>query len=164
MPILSEYARRKKIDFFLKQIPKTAKILEIGCRTGWVKEYLLKNDRKDYTGIDLKPPADIVGNILEWRKLGLKEESYDVIIGFEVIEHVDCIKDCYDLLKPGGMLMLTSPKPNTDWLSYLLELLGLSQKRTSPHTNLIYFKDIPYFKQKIIKTVGLIAQWAICIK
>jgi hypothetical protein len=44
--------------------------------------------------------------------------------------------------------MLTSPLPHLDWIAWILEVIGLSQKRTSPHDRLIYFGDVPYFQKK----------------
>jgi len=164
MPVLSRYAQKKKIEYFLKRISKQDKILEIGCKTGWVGKCLKQNAFDNYVGLDIIPPADIVGDIRDWRNLGLEEESFDVIIAFEVVEHVDCFKGCYDLLRPGGMLMLTSPVPHMDWVMKLLEFLGLNQKRTSPHNHLIYFKDVPYFKHKDIRVIGFLSQWGIFTK
>jgi cyclopropane fatty-acyl-phospholipid synthase-like methyltransferase len=164
MPLLSQYAQKIKIDYFLKTISKQDRILEIGCGTGWVSNYLKQNGRMNYVGIDLVPPADIVGDIHDWRTLGLTEESFDAIIAFEVVEHVDCLKECYNLLKYGGKLMLTSPVPHLDWILNFLELIGLNQKRTSPHNNLIYFKHVPYFENKDIKIVGFLSQWGIFTK
>lgn len=164
MPLLSQYAQTKKIEYFLKKIPKEARILEIGGGSGWVGDYLKQNGYKHYVGMDIVPPADVVGDIREWRKLGLKEQSFDVIIAFEVVEHVDCFQECFDLLKPGGKLMLTSPVPHMDWAMQLLELVGLNQKRTSPHDHLVYFEDVPCFRDKDIRTVGFLAQWGIFTK
>ncbi|NIM57424.1 MAG: methyltransferase domain-containing protein [Candidatus Aminicenantes bacterium] len=158
-PLLSKYAQKKKIKYFLKDIPKPAKILEVGCGSFWLGNYLKKSGWKNYVGLDLRPPADIVGNILNWKKLGIKGNSFDVIIAFEVIEHINCFQEFFDILKPGGLLMLTSPVPNMDWLCKLLETLRLNQKRTSPHDHLIYFKDIPFFEPIETKTVGFISQW-----
>ena len=107
MPLLSQYAQIKKIEYFLKKIPKQARILEIGGGTGWVYDYLKQNGYNHYVGIDLVPPADIVGDIRDWKNLGLKEESFDAIVAFEVVEHVNCFQECFELLKPGGVLMLT---------------------------------------------------------
>ncbi len=101
----------------------------------------------------------MVGNILEWRALGIEPESFDVIVAFELIEHVDCVQEMFDILKPGGLLMLTSPLPHMDWMCSLLERLGLNQKRTSPHCHLIYFKDLPLFEPLEIKIMGGMAQW-----
>ncbi len=158
-PLLSKYAQKKKIKFFIKDIPKPAKILEVGCGDVWLGIYLKKNGWKNYVGLDLVPPADIVGNIINWKKLGIKGNSFDVIIAFEVIEHINCFQEFFDILKPDGLLMLTSPVPHMDWLCKLLETLGLNQKRTSPHDHLFCFKDIPLFKPIDVKTVGFISQW-----
>jgi 2-polyprenyl-3-methyl-5-hydroxy-6-metoxy-1,4-benzoquinol methylase len=163
-PLLSMYAQHKKIDYFLKKIPRTAKILEIGSGSGWVGNYLRKNGYLDYTGNDIVPPADIVGDIHDYKNIGLTAESYDVIIAFEVVEHVNCIKECYELLAPGGRLMLTSPVPHMDWFLKILEFIGLNQKRTSPHDNLNYFRDIKLFSNSQIKIVGFLSQWGIFVK
>ena len=164
MPLLSDIARRKKIRYFLDPIPKDARILEIGCGSKWVGDYLRANGWTHYTGMDLFPPADVVGDIKKWRELGLQPESFDVIIAFEVIEHVDCFAECHDLLKPGGTLMLTSPVPHMDWAMKTLEVLGLNQKRTSPHSNLTYFSRIPHFDPVELKTKAGLAQWGILKK
>jgi 2-polyprenyl-3-methyl-5-hydroxy-6-metoxy-1,4-benzoquinol methylase len=95
MRLLSEYARKKKIRYFLSRIPKHAAILEIGCGSGWVGDYLKQHGWNKYVGIDTYPPADIVGDIRNWGMLGLKPQSFDAIIGFEVVEHVDCLRECY---------------------------------------------------------------------
>lgn len=164
MPLLSDYARSKKVKYFLEPIPVDARILEVGCGSGWVGEYLKRGRWKHYQGLDLVPPADFVGSILDWRDLGLKPESYDVIIAFEVVEHVDCFRECYDLLKPGGRLLLTSPVPHMDWVMKVLETLGLNQKRTSPHDHLVCFRDVPYFHPKEIRVVAFLSQWGILHK
>ena len=164
MPLLSKYAQHKKIKYFLERISKQAAILEIGSQSGWVRDYLRKNGWHYYVGLDIMPPTDIVGDIRNWKSLGLKGQSFDVIIAFEVVEHVNCFKECYELLKPGGRLMLTSPVPHMDWVMKLLELIGLNQKRTSPHDHLIYFQNIPYFKTKDIRIIGFLSQWGIFTK
>src|SRR5882724_9230347 len=143
MPLLSSLAGTKKLNYFTRRIPKSARILEIGSGSGWVGSHLKENGWQNYVGVDLFPPADIVGDIRNWRGLGLAPASFDVILAFEVVEHVDCFDACYQLLKPGGMLMVTTPVPHMDWAMKLLEGVGLNQKRTSPHDHLIYLKDVP---------------------
>ncbi|MBL8148314.1 MAG: class I SAM-dependent methyltransferase [Blastocatellia bacterium] len=161
MPLLSEYAQKKKIGYFIDPIPKEAKILEVGAGSCWLSDYLKKNGWKDSISLDLQPPADIIGSIFDWRMLAITEASFDVIVAFEVVEHVHCFKEFYDILKPDGLLMLTSPLPHMDWICKILEAIGLNQKRTSPHDHLIYFKDIPLFTPIDIRVVGFIAQWGI---
>jgi len=163
-PLVSLYSRRKKIDFFLKKIPKDSCILDIGCGEGWVKSYCSGNGFSSYVGLDDVHPADIKGDIRHWQELGLREGFFDVIIAFEVIEHVDCLQACYRLLKPGGKLLITTALPHMDWLSRTFERIGLCQKRSSPHANLIYLKDAPYFKKKEVSIVFWVAQWAVFTK
>lgn len=162
--ILSELARKKKIKYFLRDKPKDARILEVGSGTGWVCAYLKQNGYKNYSNIDLKPPADIIGDINDWKELGLQPGGFDYIIAFEVVEHVDCFQSCFELLRNGGQMLLTSPLPHMDWVMKILEFLKLNQKRTSPHTSLVYFKKVPYFSTKKIHTVGFLSQWGIFVK
>ncbi len=161
MPFLSDIARRKKIEYFLNPIPKSARILEIGCGSGWVGEYLKSHGWENYTGLDIVPPADLVGDITCYQEIGLSPGSFDVIIAFEVVEHVDCFFECHELLSPGGRLLLTSPVPRMDWFLKILEATGLNQKRTSPHDHLIDFSKVEIFPKKEIKVVAGLSQWGI---
>ena len=164
MPVLSDVARRKKISWFLQSIPKPADILEIGCGSGWVGEYLIKNGWQHYRGIDLVPPADIVGDVREWRALGLQPEMFDVIIAFEVVEHVDVYPACEALLKPGGRLLITTPLPHADWIMKMLESTGLNQKRTSPHSNLHYLQTEGDLELVDYRKIAGLSQWGIMEK
>ena len=164
MPLLSDIAGKKKIKYFFKEVPKDDRILEVGSGSGWLKGMLDKEGYTRYEGLDIVPPADYVGDIRKWRELGLEEASYDVIVAFEVVEHVHCFKEMHELLKPDGKLFLTSPVPHMDWIMKILEAIGMNQKRTSPHDHLIYFKKIPFFKLEKYKTPGFLAQWGIFSK
>ena len=164
MPLLSDIAQREKIRYFLEPIPKDARILEIGCGSRWVGDHLRANGWTGYVGMDICPPADLVGDIKQWRDLGLEPASFDVVIALEVLEHVDMVQEAYDLLKPGGRLMLTSPVPHMDWVMQALEIVGLNQKRTSPHCNLTYFERIPLFEAVELKRKAGLAQWGVLRK
>ena len=159
MPLLSDYARKKKTEWFFRDIAPDARVLEVGSGSGWVRTYARQQGWTGYVGLDMAPPADVVGDIRDWRTLGLTEASFDVVIAFEVVEHVACFHEFYDLLVPGGLLMLTSPVPHMDWMCRILEALGLNQKRTSAHDHLVYFEKVPLFEPIAIRTVGFMAQW-----
>lgn len=160
MGLLSEYARRQRFELLLADIPRAARILEVGCGDGSIGAELRARGYGDYRGLDLRPPADIVGSIRDWRALGLKPASFDVVIAFEVVEHVPCWQECFDLLKPGGLLVLTTPVPHWDWACRILETLGINQQRTSPHDHLVYVEDIPLFERECAQRFMLIGQWA----
>lgn len=158
------WAQKKRLKFFKQELESPGRILEVGSGSGWVKHALENIGSSEYTGIDLFPPADIVGDINNWCKLGLEAESFDTIIAFEVVEHVDCFKACYDLLKPGGKMLITTPVPETDWILKITESLGLNQKRTSPHDHLVHLKNVKYFSDKRIKIILGLGQWAVFVK
>lgn len=164
MPLLSEIARKKKKRYFFEGLPKEARVLEIGCGSGWVGDYLKRHGWTNYVGLDLFPPADVVGDVCNYSALGLQPGSFDAIVAFEVVEHVDCFQPCYDLLKPGGRMLITTPLPHRDWVMKLLERVGLNQKRTSPHDHLVYLDRITLFREKQVKIVAGLAQWGIFVK
>lgn len=164
MPLLSDIARKKKIDYFLRDLPKSARVLEVGSGSGWVGAYLKTHGWTNYVGLDVVPPADVVGDVREWRTLGLTAGSFDAIVAFEVVEHVDCFAACRELLAPGGKLLLTTPVPHRDWVMKGLEAVGLNQKRTSPHDHLVYLDRVPGFADKRVKVVAGLSQWGVFVK
>ena len=62
---------------------------------------------------------------------------------------------------PAWLLLVTTPLPRMDWLCRVLETLGLSQKRTSPHDHLIHFRDLPLFAPVHTRVVLPTAQWGV---
>lgn len=158
------WAQRKRLAHFHDHLVSPGRVLEVGAGSGWVRSALADRGVTSYTGIDLFPPADIVGDINSWSELGLQPNSFDTIIAFEVVEHVDCFQACFDLLKPGGRMLITTPVPETDWILKITESLGLNQKRTSPHDHLVTLKNIPLFSHKKISIILGLGQWAVFTK
>jgi 2-polyprenyl-3-methyl-5-hydroxy-6-metoxy-1,4-benzoquinol methylase len=141
-PILSELSEKSKLRLILKQLKPDMSILEVGIGYGSFSDKLKKKGYR-VTTLDIdNPKADIVGDINDWRSLKIKPNSFDAVIALEVIEHVDCLKVICAICKTGGLIMLSSPHPNWDWVMKLLETFRLTQKRTSPHTNLTDFDKI----------------------
>jgi 2-polyprenyl-3-methyl-5-hydroxy-6-metoxy-1,4-benzoquinol methylase len=161
IPILSRIARRLKKIYFLNAVSKDEVVLEIGCGDGWVGRHLLKRGVRQLASIDTNPPATIVGDIRDWRSLGLAAQTFDVIVAFEVLEHVDCMDDCFSLLKPGGRLLVTSPYPPADWFLKKLEKWKLNQPRTSPHDHLMYFEETAQFQIARMWRPLRMSQWCI---
>ncbi len=158
------WAQKKRMHFFASHFQTGDKVLEIGCGSGWIRSALAERGITNYTGLDINHPADIVGDINAWENLGLQPCSFDIIVAFEVVEHVDCFKACYDLLRPGGKMLITTPLPATDWILKIIETAGLSQKRTSPHNHLVRLKDVPIFSRKEIRIILCLGQWAVFVK
>ncbi|WP_139489682.1 class I SAM-dependent methyltransferase [Brevibacillus dissolubilis] len=105
------------------------RVLDIACGVGYGTQMIAKNCRLEATeiiGVDLDPASiryaqsyyyhpmvtyqveDALDPLLP-EKLG----QFDTIVSFETIEHVPddrlFMKNIYDMLKPGGMLVLSSP-------------------------------------------------------
>lgn len=160
-PILSNISRGLKKRYFLDRIGAGEKVLEIGCGDGWVARYLAGRGVSNFVDIDSTPAASIMGDIRDWRALGLEPESFDAIVAFEVLEHVDCMNDCFALLKPGGKLLVTSPYPPADWILKKLEEWHLNQPRTSPHDHLAYFKETSQFAIDHLWRPLMMSQWVV---
>ena len=153
-------ARQKKLDYFFERIPQGARVLDVGCASGWVEEWARPRGW-DVVGLDVRPPADIVGDITQWRDLGLEPHSFDVIVAFEVVEHGDISGALRDLLKPDGLLMVTTPVPRWDWFCELLERLRILQPRVGEHSWLVDLREYPQFTVVDYEVRGVIAQWGI---
>src|SRR2546421_3882279 len=105
------WARRNRIRFFLPHLHHNDKILEIGSGEGWFQKAVEAVMQIKYVTIDTHAPADMRGDICDWRKHGLTASSFDAVVAFEVVEHTDCFKECFELLKPGGRMLITTPVP-----------------------------------------------------
>ena len=158
---LSRYARGKKLAFFFDGLSQDASILDVGCGSGWLKRWSHARGWTGVMGIDLCPPADVVGDVVKWKDLGLEPHSFDVIVAFEVLEHGDLAPALFDLLKPDGLLMATTPVPYLDWLCKALEAAGILQRRVGPHTHLVDLRRYPGFTVIERQVKGLISQWGI---
>lgn len=157
-------AQALRYKFFFEDVPKTARILEIGSGSGWLGKRLRADGWTNYTSLDLFPPADLVGDVREWRQLGLSPHSFDIIVAFEIVEHVDCWTALAELLADDGVCLVTTPVPHMDWACKLLEFVGVNQKRTSPHSNLVYLHRVQAFDVVRMRTFAGIGQWAVMRK
>jgi 2-polyprenyl-3-methyl-5-hydroxy-6-metoxy-1,4-benzoquinol methylase len=158
---LSRAIREKKCSYFFSYVSKDAKILDVGCADGWVGRWAREHGWTDLTGLDVVPPADVVGEIERWDELGLGPHSFDVVVAFEVVEHGDFAGHLHELVKPGGLLLVTTPRPQWDWLCQVLEWMRILQKRTGPHSHLVDMPDYPGFQVVAYTVRGLVSQWAV---
>jgi 2-polyprenyl-3-methyl-5-hydroxy-6-metoxy-1,4-benzoquinol methylase len=97
-------------------------LLEIGCGEGRGVE-LLVQQAVSYTAIDkiatvvdklkVKYPNVALLNMLVPPFTGIADNTYDRIVTFQVIEHIEeddfFVKEIYRVLKPGGLAIITTP-------------------------------------------------------
>lgn len=119
-PIHPQYLVKRYIYSFIKKTIKYAKgdLVDIGCGTAPYKKYYLPHVNS-YTGLDhpqtvkmypSQDKPDILGDLLN---LPIKNNSYDTVILFEVLEHINnpqkAIQEIERILKPKGHLLLAVP-------------------------------------------------------
>jgi 2-polyprenyl-3-methyl-5-hydroxy-6-metoxy-1,4-benzoquinol methylase len=150
-----------KLDYFLPLVPRDARILDVGCADGWFGSSAEARGYTNVVGIDIEPPADVIGDIRDWRAHGLEAHSFDAIVAFEVIEHGDFARAFWELLRPGGLLFITTPVPHLDGCCESLERVGLLQSRGSPHTNLTDLRELREFDVESYRVKALLSQWGV---
>ena len=109
----------KKIISLLRGLPRSARVLDVGCGDGCFLDLLSRTGFKDIRGIDAG--ASMVERCLDRnisaRHMALEdipgEEEYDLILLIEVLEHLDnprrSIRKVKELLSEGGNLLLAVP-------------------------------------------------------
>ena len=103
-----------------------AKIIDIGCGQGQLLAYLNARGYEDLTGIDLsegqleiaksKLPSEIIICLAEATEfLSSKQNSYDMLFLFDIIEHFpkektkQILKIIYDSMSPNGRMIIRTP-------------------------------------------------------
>lgn len=111
-------------EYILSELPKTeGSILDVGCGKAWVAELCcpknykvvsmdisLTNVAKALTKYPFANHSAVVADVFN---LPFKENSFDYIIASEIIEHVvdpaKFVENLMKVLKPGGLLLITTP-------------------------------------------------------
>lgn len=109
---------------------KQLDVLEVGCGQDKPLAKILTRSVgfhcNSYTGVDLNPLKEgnhqrckFIGefNFVERYKelLKLRPEGYDVLVTFEVVEHMHSkympkfMRGCFELLRPGGKMLISTP-------------------------------------------------------
>lgn len=108
-------------------------VLDFGAGSGVLTRRLLASGRfRTVTAADLLPPADSLPG-LRWLSLDLNEPlaclapgSFEVLVAVEIIEHLEnpraVAREWFQLLRPGGTLLLTTPN-NESWRSLIALVL-----------------------------------------
>ncbi len=131
MKIFREDYRLKKIA---KLVSNREKVLDLGCAD--ITNPYLKNS--DITGFDLKKECKlgsnyssfISGDVMKLDSYFAEDQKFDAVIAGELLEHLEepilFFKKCYSILKDDGIIVLSSPNPNSFVERFLT--LALSRK------------------------------------
>ena len=133
----------QKFEFLKRYLPKTGKLLDIGCGPGTFIG-TLSNTAMDCTGIDIAPDQidyaarNYGNNKARFKSIALETfakdstERFDVISFVEVLEHlpedaaIKMLKSAKSLLSPGGKILVTTPNYHSAWpfVEFLVNRLG----------------------------------------
>jgi len=131
--VVNMYDTYKRLDVVYRELLtediKGKALLDAGCGTGWFSQAAAARGAR-VTSMDvgselLKIVAQkcvskrVIGDLM---KMPFKAKSFDIVVSSEVIEHVTdprkAISEMYRVLKPGGILIITTP--NRFWYFSLL--------------------------------------------
>ena len=110
---IARYNLKKCIDAFSDYI--NGKTLDIGCGAKQYEKLFKKTS--EYIGIeietDLQKKREIADYFYDGKKIPFKDESFDSILSFQVLEHIfepqDFLSEAKIVLKPGGHMLVTVP-------------------------------------------------------
>jgi len=132
-PYITFLEHINRYQFALKFV-KSKTVLDVACGTGYGSNYLTK-EAKEVVGVDISNDAInyaknnyIKPNLNFYNgdaiNLPFLDESFDVIVSFETIEHIrkydKFLNECWRVLRNGGLFICSTP----------------NKKISSPHTKL----------------------------
>jgi ubiquinone/menaquinone biosynthesis C-methylase UbiE len=115
---------------FASEFVKNKTVLDVACGTGFGSYFLIKSGAKKIFAID--NDAQTIGYakstyadknidylLADAQKIPLKNNSVDVVVSFETIEHVKepelFLNEIQRILKPNGLLILSTPNRQTSY-------------------------------------------------
>lgn len=121
---VTRFEQEKLHEMIIKKVPSTASIiLDMGCGNAWVAAHFLSRGKQVISAdigqtnllkaLKTYPGEGHFGLCADANRLPLKDKSVDVVIAAEIMEHVydptAFIASLYRVLKPGGLLIITTP-------------------------------------------------------
>jgi 2-polyprenyl-3-methyl-5-hydroxy-6-metoxy-1,4-benzoquinol methylase len=134
-------------EYVLKWIKEGDNVLNLGCGLYFNFERLVKEKREKITltSVDILPakkPPFVDEFILQDVEMPFKlKRKFDVVTFFELIEHIDktdiLLKNCFNNLKKGGLLIFSFPNLSSFWcrlelfLGFQPHILEVSNKKAN---------------------------------
>lgn len=163
---------RQSVDL----IPKGSFVLEVGCATGFMGEYLKKRKRCKVVGVEIgKDEAKKASNVLDRVILGDIEDEktlekinnkFDIVLASAVIEHLKdpekSLKAWKKLLRKNGFLVITTSNIS-HWSARFQFLFGKFEYQEYgilDNTHLRFY-NTKTFKDLLIKSGYIVAHFSI---
>lgn len=115
--------RSKYEEVAYQLAPNARTLLDVGCRDAVLKKYLPKNMK--YLGIDLFLGSNISTVCNAERGLPFSDNSFDVVVALDVLEHTESIWIAFEELVRVALSQIIIVLPNSyHWKARLRFLLG----------------------------------------
>jgi 2-polyprenyl-3-methyl-5-hydroxy-6-metoxy-1,4-benzoquinol methylase len=145
----------------LRQYRRDGRLLDVGSGFGF---FLVEMKKRgwDVTGVEISKRAvdyaeDVLGLTVRhvpFERANFPDDHFDAVTGFYVIEHlphpVAFLKECFRILKPGGLLMLRYP--HTTPIKNLLHFFGIENRLYDLPAHLSDFS--PMMIQQCLERIG----------
>jgi 2-polyprenyl-3-methyl-5-hydroxy-6-metoxy-1,4-benzoquinol methylase len=145
----------------LKQYRRNGRLLDVGAGFGFFLAEM-KNRGWEAAGVEISQKAlDYARNVLRLtvhfgplENVGFADNHFDAVTGFYVIEHLShpmaFFRECYRILKPGGLLMLRYP--HTTPIKNFLHFFGIKNRLYDLPAHLSDFS--PKMIQQCLEKIG----------
>ncbi|MBK1895856.1 methyltransferase domain-containing protein [Chryseobacterium sp. YIM B02567] len=140
---------------------KNKKVLDFGCGSGY-GTHMLSENADSITGVDISSEAidyakkEFSSSNLRFKTISeLKNEKFDVITSFQVIEHVpddrEYTANLKKMLNPGGVLIISTPDKKHRLFKYIQQpwnIFHLKEYNLESLQNMLlkHFKDVEVLK------------------
>lgn len=161
-------------EIVLRNLDKNKKILDFGCGEGALSQRL-KDDGYQIYSVDINAEdfkADTQFEALDFNNAAMVSEFYrkhheefDLVMGIEVIEHVenpwDYMRNLKSLVKPGGLILVSTPNITSYYSRIRFLFYGRFHQfddvdRVYGHINPISLDEIEWIGKKLeLETVDI---------
>lgn len=137
---------------YLPWFKNSVKVLDIGCGTGRVVEYLQKEMLIDAVGITLNPleVQEGISILADMHEIPFPDETFEGVIAWDTIEHAlaPCIvlSEIYRVISREGIFLCFFP--GDDWIDCDYHSLVLSDRQFRHLCKLVGFKKIEEFRDE----------------
>ena len=153
--LLEPLLRAWRTKVITRYLDRETRLLDVGC--GFSGEFLKKVRARIGSGVGIDRKVCHLDdgrirliNLTFDRELSFKDDEFGVVTMFAVIEHLDhpgdIVREVHRVLRPGGMLIITTPSPRAEPLLKLLATLHLvSPEEIEDHKH--------YFSQEELRAI-----------
>jgi len=113
--------RREKAEWMIQQFKpifeEVNSVLDVGCDRKYLKRYL--SDKINYIGIDITGVPDIYFDLDKDGKLPFEDNSFDLVVCADVLEHLENIHFVFDELVRVSSKYILISLPNPASAAYI---------------------------------------------